>query len=109
MAYETHRAAACQWTATTTHSIDSVKLTVRGMCEQPRPGYKFTLSHVDLPGTDPSTLTLVLIVVTLNGYRAVSGNPDPGGVSANFRLTERSCPGERIIFEPVATVHVSAQ
>ena len=57
----------CQWTATTTFGIDTVNLTVTGVCQEPTPGYKLTLSRVDVPGSDPDTLLLVLTVVAPTG------------------------------------------
>jgi hypothetical protein len=52
--YETRR-TECEWTATTTHGVDSVRLMVKGVCQEPTPGYKLALTHVELPGGDPST------------------------------------------------------
>jgi hypothetical protein len=46
----------CHWTATTTFGIDTVNLTVKGVCQEPTPGYKLTLTQVDVPGSDPDTL-----------------------------------------------------
>jgi hypothetical protein len=40
MSYGMRRTDACQWTATTTHGIDTVDLTVKGVCQEPTPGFK---------------------------------------------------------------------
>jgi hypothetical protein len=40
--------------------VDVIQLTVTGTCIEPQSNYKLTLLPVDVPGTDPSTLTLLL-------------------------------------------------
>ena len=57
-----HSVNACQWTATTIVRLDTVTLTVNGVCQEPTPGYKLTLTRVDVAGSDPDTLMLVLTV-----------------------------------------------
>ena len=91
--YETRiesRCTECEWTAARTQGVDAVRLTVKGICQEPTPGFKLTLTHVDLPGSDPSTLTLVLTAVD----RAAARHSDPGGISASLRFTERPCSNE---------------
>jgi len=109
MAHGTHRPDACQFTATTTHGIDTVKLTVKGVCQEPTPGYKLTLNHVNVPGTDPSTLTLVLTVVPPTGIEPQHVTPTPVEYEQTFVLPGAHAPTSVIIFEAAATVHVSAQ
>jgi hypothetical protein len=109
MSYETHRTDPCRWTATTTHGIDAVKLTVKGVCQEPTPGYKLTLNHVNLPGTDPSTLTLVLTVVAPSGIEPQHVTPTPVEYQQTFVLPRAHAPTNVIIFEVAATVHVNAQ
>ena len=60
------RASDCNWQAAIVPPAqlsDFHILRVRGMCQEPSPGYMLTLNRVDLPQTDASTLTLVLDVV----------------------------------------------
>jgi len=107
MAHGTHRPDACQFTATTTHGIDTVKLTVKGVCQEPTPGYKLTLNHVNLPGTDPSTLTLVLTVVPPTGIEPQHVTPTPVEYHQTFVLPRAHAPTNVIIFEAAASVHVT--
>ncbi|WP_026605633.1 hypothetical protein [Methylocapsa acidiphila] len=58
---------ACQWTATTARGVDTVQLTVKGICQEPTPGYSLTLTRVDSQGGDRSTLALVLTAVAPTG------------------------------------------
>jgi hypothetical protein len=109
MAHGTHRPDACQFTATTTHGIDAVKLTVKGVCQEPTPGYKLTLNQVNLPGTDPSTLTLVLTVVSPTGIEPQHVTPTSVEYEQTFVLPRAHAPTNVIIFEAAATVHVTAQ
>jgi hypothetical protein len=67
MSHHSSYAHDCRWTATTTFGIDTVKLTVNGVCQEPTPGYKLTLNHVELPGGEASTLPLVLTVQGIVG------------------------------------------
>jgi hypothetical protein len=64
------RRADCQWAATTTVGLDTVKLTVKGVCQEPTPGFRLTLTRLDVPGSDPDTLLLVLTVCHSKGRRA---------------------------------------
>ena len=105
--YETRR-AECEWTATTTHGIDTVRLTVKGVCQEPTPGFKLTLTHVDLPGTDPSTLTLVLTVVAPTGIEPQHITPTPVEYQQTFVLPKDRVPAKVTIFEAAATVELNA-
>ncbi len=105
--YHAHR-ADCRWTATTAHGIDTVRLTVKGICQEPTPGFKLTLTHVDLPGTDPSTLTLVLTVVAPTGIEPQIVTPTPVEYQQTFVLPKDHVPTKVTIFEATATINVSA-
>ena len=109
MAYGTHRPDACQFTATTTHGIDSVKLTVKGVCQEPTPGYKLTLNQVTLPGTDPSTLTLVLTVVPPTGIEPQHVTPTHVEYTQTFVIPAQRAPKQVDILEIEATVQVPLQ
>jgi hypothetical protein len=108
--YETpRRTDTCQWAATTKHGIDTVKLTVTGVCQEPTPGYKLTLTHVDLPGSDPATLTLVLSVVAPTGIEPQHVTPTPVEYQQTFVIPKDHVPVKVTIFEAAATVQVNAQ
>lgn len=108
MSDPTHQAHAGTWTATTTHSIDTVKLTVKGVLEEPTPGYKLTLTHIDVPGTDPSTLLLVLTVVPPTGIEPQHVVRTPVEYDQTFVLPRQQIPSKVIIFEAATTVNVTA-
>jgi len=105
--YPAHR-ADCQFTATTMkEGVDTIKLTVKGVCQEPTPGFKLTLTRVDLPGTDPSTLTLALTVVPPTGIEPQHVTPTPVEYDQTFVVTMRR-PTKVTVFEAAATVDVNA-
>jgi len=105
--YETRR-TECEWTATTSHGVDTVRLTVKGVCQEPTPGYKLALTHVELPGGDPSTLTLVLTAVAPTGIEPQHVTPTPVEYQQTFVLPKDRVPANVTIFEAAATVQVNA-
>ena len=102
------RPAACHWTATTTHGIDTVRLTVKGVCQEPTPGFKLTLTRVDVPGADPATLRLVLITVAPTGIEPQHVTPTPVEYDQTFVIPKDHVPSQVAIFEVAATVHITA-
>ena len=98
----------CEWTASTTHGIDTVKLTFKGVCQEPTPGYTLNLTRVDLPGTDPSTLTLVLTVVAPTGIEPQHVTPTPVEYQQTFVLPKGHVPTKVTVFEVATTVNVNA-
>ncbi|WOJ90711.1 hypothetical protein RZS28_05315 [Methylocapsa polymorpha] len=106
--YEKRHADACKWTATSTHGIDAVTLTVKGVCQEPTPGYKLTLVRVELPGTDPSTLALVLSVVAPTGIEPQHVTPTPVEYQQTFVIPKDHVPTKVTIFEAATTVQISA-
>jgi hypothetical protein len=92
--YETRRTDACQWTAITTHGIDTVRLTVKGVCQE--------------PGSDPSTLILVLTVVAPTGIEPQHVTPTPVEYQQTFVLPKDRVPAKVTIFEAAATVDINA-
>jgi hypothetical protein len=96
---------ACQWTATTTFGLDTVILTVTGVCQEPTPGFKLTLSRVDVPGSDPDTLLLVLTVVPPTGIEPQHVTPTTVEFKQTFHKNiRRKSPS----FEAATTVQVTA-
>ena len=108
MSYQTHDADACKWTATTTHGIDTVKLTVKGVCQEPTPGYKLTLTHVDVSGSDPATLLLMLAVEAPTGIEPQHVTPTEVEYEQTFVLPAAHVPSKVTIFEAATTVNITA-
>src|SRR5712691_6473900 len=108
MSYQMHRSDACTWTATTTHGIDTVKLTVQGVCQEPTPGYKLTLTHVNVPGSDPDTLLLMLTVVAPTCIEPQHVTPTPVEYDQTFVLPVAHAPSKVTIFEAATTINVTA-
>jgi len=109
--YETRiesRCTECEWTAARTQGVDAVRLTVKGICQEPTPGFKLTLTHVDLPGGDPSTLTLVLTAVAPTGIEPQHVTPTPVEYQQAFVLPKDHVPTKGAIFEAAATVQLNA-
>jgi hypothetical protein len=98
---------AGQWTATTTFGLDTVNLTVTGVCQEPTPGYKLTLSQVDVPGSDPDTLLLVLTVVPPTGIEPQHVTPTTVEYKHTFVVPQKH-PSKVTIFEAAKTVQVTA-
>ena len=103
-----HHPDACQWTATTTHSIDTIDLTVKGVCQEPTPGFKLTLTRLDLPGSDPSTLLLVLTVVAPTGIEPQHVTPTSVEYHQRFVIPKDQVPKKVTIFEAATTVDINA-
>ena len=101
------RCADCQWTATTTVGFDTVKLTVTGVCQEPTPGFKLTLTRLDVPGSDPDTLLLVLTVVPPAGIEPQHVTPTTVEYEQTFVLPRKG-PSKVTIFEAATTIPVKA-
>ena len=102
------RSTECEWSATTTHGVDTIRLAVKGVCQEPTPGYKLALTHVELPGGDPSTLTLILTAVAPTGIEPQHVTPTPVEYQQTFVLPKDRVPAKVTIFEAAATVQVNA-
>jgi hypothetical protein len=109
MSHGMHHWDACQWTATTTHGIDTVDLTVKGVCQEPTPGFKLTLTRLDLSGSDPSVLMLVLTVVAPTGIEPPHVTPTSVEYHQRFVIPKDRVPTKVTIFEAAKTVEVNAK
>jgi hypothetical protein len=96
----------CKWTATTTHGVDTVQLTVKGICQEPTPGYKLSLQRVDLKGGAPNTLYLVLLVTAPTGIEPDVITPTPVEYKQTFVLPGQHVPKEVIILADEARIPV---
>jgi hypothetical protein len=85
-----------------------VDLTVKGVCQEPTPGFKLTLTRLDLPGSDPTVLMLVLTVVAPTGIEPQHVTPTPVEYHQRFVIPKDRIPKEVTIFERAATVDVIA-
>jgi hypothetical protein len=97
----------CHWTATTTVGLDTVRLTVKGVCQEPTPGFKLTLTRLDVPGSDPDTLLLVLTVVPPTGIEPQHVTPTTVEYEQTFVLPHKH-PSKVTIFEAATTIPVDA-
>ena len=107
MSHGMRRPDACQWTATTTHGIDTVDLTVKGVCQEPTPGFKLTLTRLNVSGSDPDTLLLVLTVVPPTGIEPQHVTPTTVEYEQTFVLPQPR-PSKVTIFEAATTIPVKA-
>jgi hypothetical protein len=102
------QASDCKWQATIARpqgAIDTVLLTVLGICQEPTPGYKLTLDRVNLPEPGPSTLTLVLNVVAPTGIEPQHVTPTPVEYQQVF-VVGRPRPTKVAVLETAATINV---
>ena len=67
----------CEWTATTTHGVDTVQLHVKGVCQEPTPGYTLTLEPAAPQGINPEILLLQLTVKAPTGIVPQHVTPTP--------------------------------
>jgi hypothetical protein len=104
---EDTRRADCQWAATTTVGLDTVKLTVKGVCQEPTPSFKLTLTRLDVPGSDPDTLLLVLTVVPPTGIEPQHVTPTTVEYEQTFVLPHTH-PSKVTVFEAATTISISA-
>ena len=101
--------ADCRWTSSEKYGVDTVTLTVRGICEQPTPGYVLTLTPVALPHGDPSTLSLALEVVPPTGIRPPHLTPTTVEYIHAYVVPFEAAPTKVNIFELAETLGVSMQ
>jgi hypothetical protein len=96
---------ACRRRAACGFGLDTVNLTVTGVCQEPTPGFKLTLSRVDVLGSDPDTLLLVLTVVPPTGIEPQHVTPTTVEFKQTFHKNiRRKSPS----FEAATTVQVTA-
>jgi hypothetical protein len=98
----------CRWSATTRFGLDTITLTVKGICQEPTPGYKLTLTPVALPHDDPTTLTLALGVVAPTGIEPQHTEPTPVEYVRAFVVPSEAVPSKVNIFESAETLNVTA-
>jgi len=97
----------CTWQATITpEGIDTLRLTVKGVCQEPTPGYKLTLDRVNLPQPDPSTLTLVLDVVAPTGIEPQHVTPTPVEYQQVFIIGGPKPPTKVTVWDTATTINV---
>ena len=90
-----------------TVGLDTVKLTVKGVCQEPTPGFKLTLTRLDVPGSDPDTLLLVLTVVPPTGIEPQHVTPTTVEYEQTFVLPQKR-PSKVTIFEAGTTIPIEA-
>jgi len=108
MSHQHRHSDVCQWTATSTHGIDTVRVAVKGVCQEPTPGFKLTLTPVNAPGSDPATLTLALSVVAPTGIEPQHVTPTSVEFDQTFVIPKDHVPSHVSILEPAATLDVKA-
>jgi hypothetical protein len=102
------QASDCKWQATIApppQLSDFLILTVKGVCQEPTPGYMLTLNSVNVPGTDASTLTLVLDVVAPTTIENQIVTPTP----VEYRqvvIIPRPAPTKVTVLEAATTINV---
>ena len=98
--------SGCKWTATNTFGIDFVKLTVKGACQEPTPGYGLKLTRLDVAGGNPDTLSLVLTVVPPTGIEPQHVATATVEYDQTFVLPHKH-PSKVTIFEAAKTLEVT--
>ena len=102
------QASDCKWQATIAPPqplSDFLILTVKGVCQEPTPGYKLTLDRVNLPQTGASVLTLVLDVVAPTGIEPDIVTPTP----VEYRqvvIVPRPAPTKVMVWDTATTINV---
>jgi hypothetical protein len=108
LSYQMQRTDACQWSSAATHGIDTVRLQVKGVCQEPTPGYTLTLTRMDVQGGDPATLLLVLTVVAPSGIEPQHVTPTSVEYEQTFVIPKDRVPSKVTIFEAAATLDIKA-
>jgi hypothetical protein len=97
-----------KWSATTTvGGIDTVKLTVSGVVQEPTPGYVLTLQRVNPPATDLDTLFLALTEVPPTGVEPDHVTDTPVEFTETFVVSMHR-PSRAIILGAMNTVDIPA-
>jgi hypothetical protein len=81
----------CEWTATTTHGVDTVQLHVKGVCQEPTPGYTLTLVPAEPQGINPEILLLQLTETPPSGMATQVITPTPVEYTRSYVI-----PGARV-------------
>ncbi|MBV9849171.1 MAG: hypothetical protein JO250_05725 [Armatimonadetes bacterium] len=89
--------AGCQWTATSTHGVDTVTIHVHGVCQEPTPGYKLSLTRVEPQGADPATLLLYLQVIAPTGIEPQHVVDQPVDYTHTFVIPKDHVPSRVVI------------
>jgi hypothetical protein len=77
------------------------------VCQEPTPGFKLTLTRLDVPASDPDTLLLVLTVVPPTGIEPQHVTPTTVEYDQTFVLPQKR-PSKVTIFEAATTVPIKA-
>jgi hypothetical protein len=102
------QASDCKWEAAIApppQLSDFLILTVKGVCQEPTPGYVLTLNRVNLAQADASTMTLVLDVVAATGNEPQIATP----TTVEYRqvvVRPMPLPMKVIVWETAATITV---
>jgi hypothetical protein len=101
-------ASDCKWQATIApppQMSDFLRLTVKGVCQEPTPGYTLTLKRVNLAQPDPSTLILALDVVPPEGDQPQIATPTSVEYGQAVVLP-MPAPTKVIVWETAATINI---
>ena len=101
------RPEAGQWTATTTHGIDTVRLSVHGVLREPTPGFVLALTRLTAAGGDPAALLLHLTVTPPTGIEPQHVTPTPVDFTQTFVIPKDHVPTRVVILADDATVAVT--
>ena len=107
MSHHTLHADSFRWTVTKSHGIDTVTVSVKGVTQEPTPGYVLKLTSVDEPGSDPATLLLVLTVKPPTGIEPQHVVTATVEYQQTFVLP-RPVPSKVTIFDVATTLDINA-
>ena len=94
------------WTATATTEVDTVRLAVHGVLQEPTPGYTLALTRVTAAGGDPATLLLHLTVKAPTGIEPQHVVQAPVDYAQTFVIPRDHVPTQVVILTGAATVAV---
>ena len=96
----------CDWSATTTHGVDTVQLHVKGVCQEPTPGYTLTLEPASPQGINPEILLLQLTVKAPTGIEPQHVTPTPVEYTQNYVIPRNHPPRQITILPEGITLDV---
>ena len=98
-----------EWKAVTTHGVDTVQLVVSGICQEPTPGYKLTLTRHEPQGINSNILLLNLAVQPPSGIEPDHVTPTPVEFKETLVMPHGHIPKQVTILPEGITIEVHAQ
>ena len=100
--------SSCEWMVTTSFEADIVNLTVKGIYQEPSPGYELYLEPVESQDSAHEVLVLTLTTVAPTEIEPEVITPTPVEYSRTYRLSSGKLPTKVTILPDRVTLDAIA-